>query len=454
MVYSLRPAIVNRKLLVGLCVIFLGIVLSVYLVHKERKQASVSDALRGGMAAFDRKDWSSATYHFKRYLARVPDDVTVLEKFARAHMAVRPFTSENIKNAINAWRALVRLKPDDAEPCYQLFVLYNSIREYREIGYIAQKRLLVRPRDTKAALWLAKAFLAQRKKDQARDILVSLVQDLERTTSKHPEYGEACILLSSLAFSTHSAQPYAYSKEWLDRALRYDSNNVLSLLNRARFYRACRDSNPGQAKAFLSLSLADLNRIGLLKPEDPGIRLMVCAEWIKLGEFGRAAAELDFLKTVDDRTVLKYFTDLNDWLSVRFIWETEVLLQARSVEKGRALADSLLMTMHSQPHRAMVLPSALRLYLAGGSVVPARRCLDEYLTLIRSLGLTSESQEKIILLQALVASAEKNWSRVIDLLEPLAERKSSLPQFRALLKEAYARTNQARKVAEILKAVP
>ncbi len=402
-----RPGKINLKLLILLGVCSLVFILSILTLHQVRKRTSISEALTGGIAAWDRGDWPSAVHHFKRYLARYPDDVTILEKFARAHLAVRPLKTENIKYAIHAWRNLVRLKPGDAEPYYQLFILYNSIRDYPEIAYIAQKRLKAEPGDCKAALWLAKALLAQRKQNQAREILVALIQNLENGREKRPEYCEACILLSSLSFRPDSSQSFIQSKQWLDRALRYDPNNLFSLLNRARFYRTCRASDQEQRKAFLTLIRADLDRIAFLKPEDPGLRLMVCAEWINIGEFGLAAAELDTLKSIDDRTVLKYFSDINDWLAARFLQEAEVSLRTQSTGKGIILADTILNTIHSPPHRALILPSVIKLFLVGKKVVSARRSLDEYCDLVRSLDLAGEHAKKVVHLQTLVGAAEK-----------------------------------------------
>ncbi|RPJ32427.1 MAG: hypothetical protein EHM35_11450, partial [Planctomycetaceae bacterium] len=101
-------------------------------------------------------------------------------------------------------------------------------------------------------------------------------------------------------------------------------------------------------------------------------------------------------------------------------------------------------------HRVRVLPAAIPIYIAVGKVSEARRCLDEYLDIVRPQQGTAESATQLARLKALVARAEGKPYVVMDTLQPVVVTDTSRPDLWGLLAEAYSRTDQTRRAVNAM----
>ena len=123
-----------------------------------------------------------------------------------------------------------------------------------------------------------------------------------------------------------------------------------------------------------------------------------------------------------------------------------------------SLADETLAALTEKRHRIQVLPRAISIYLNAREVAKtdaekARKCLDEYLDLVRGQQAPSVSPLTLARLQAGVETAENKPYAVIDTLRPVAVSASANPDMGRiwrLLGDAYRRTNQPAQAANAL----
>ncbi len=440
-----RLARVNVKAVVVFTLVIGVLGTGAVIGRQVRRQMMAAKALADGSVAFDKEDWQTACKNFGRYLVKHPDDPEVLEKYARAQLCVWPFELSNIEAAIRAYRKLIRLNPDNEVAYHKLLRLYAYTGEISEVVHIARQRLQYVANDPKALLWLGRGLIVLRESTKARDVFLKVIEETEKVPGKHPEYVEACQLLKSLAMHGGSREAVSEASKWLDRAVDYDPKSAKALVARASFYRTNSSLWNSLSQERLAVARIDLERADELGPTDPRVLLELSIEWMEHGEFDRAAAKLEAANNLDNKTIKRYYLDVDDWLTVAFLTEGDLALRRRTGSEGIGLASEALATLAQKRHRFLVLPTAVRLFVAGNKVSEARGYLDEYLDLLRPLDKPGISGENVALLQAMVARAEGDLYRVIDVLEPVVMRKPSHVTLWKLLAEGYSRTGQSRR---------
>jgi len=435
--------------------------LGAFVARDIRRSILSARDLAAGQTAFDKQDWDIARRHLGEYLGRNPDDLEMLNKYARACLSCRPVNIRNVKAAIGAYRRVIRLGPDDKEPYEQLAMLYASLRSFSELAYIAERRLERAPGDHKAPIWLGEALVALDKKEKAREGLLAFIKRLDQQDEKYAEHAQACALLSRIVAGNESDQAATEALDWLNRAVKYDTKSVEALVYRARFYGAKRNI-PGMTEdALLAAARKDLELADQLGTDNPRIRLVLSAEWMSHEQFDRARAELEAVDNLDEKVLREYFYDPNDWVVTRFIHAAELSIRSgkatddtdvrkKLASEGAVLADDALAVLTGPRRRARILSHATRLYVLAGRVADARRCLDEYVNALKTGVAKSRSGRGFGYLQAVVAAAEDRPYRVIDVLEPEAVRDPSRPEMWRLMAEAYSRTDQSRRSVRAL----
>lgn len=219
-----------------------------------------------------------------------------------------------------------------------------------------------------------------------------------------------------------------------------------------------------QAVKDIERAVKDLEHAEALKPADPHVRLTVCAEWMEHGELGRGATVLESLRppalkeNADQGELAKhrdqvakyraaireYYIDFNDFVRDRFLLSARLSICRKSTAEGAALADRALEALELRRHRVRVLPASVSLYVAGKRARDARRCLEEYLELIKLVPAPGRSPQRTALLKAMVARAERKPFRVIEILEPMVGTDPSDERLWKVLAEAYSWTDQPR----------
>ncbi len=438
-----RTARVNVKAVVILCLIIGLLGGGAFVAHKYRKYTLKRQALMNGLAAYEARDWAEACRNLRRYLDRVPEDVSVLRMYARAQLNVRPLTQRNVSAAIGAQRQLLRLQPDDLAPHAELAKLYLATRDFGELLYVAERWAEADAADPRPRVWTAQARLGLSQPREARVELERLVAELQDTGEQHAEYVDACLLLSRLDEGQYGLVDSDAAITWLDRAIAHIPDALEPLLMRARAYRL-RAEQLGAAggEQWLANALDDLEQASALDTDDPRLHLVLSSEWLAHGRLDRARTELQRADELETERRAGGGPGTENWIIARFIQSSSIALVAGDAPASRALADGVLDRLSAAEHRRIVLPASIRLYLQADQVEAARPLLDEYLDYQRTADTGGDDAGDIIL-EALVLAAEGDAHGVINRLEPLTAR-SQVPQnARRMLAQAYDATGQS-----------
>lgn len=451
------PNPLSRKLrLVGVVLIAVAIGLAaLYAAWRIRRESLVRGALAEGTAAYEQGDWNVARRMLGRYLAAHPDDVDVLVKYARAQLRVRPLPIEAVRQAIAAYRQILRNDTEHDEAFKRLALLYESTANYAELELVAQTRAAAVPDDPAATLVEARALIFRRRPDEARQRLESLLARLESRPDLCEPLAEASVMLSALAVESVPAGGDSAredeARRVLDRALERCPREALPLLQRAALPRllarqAVRDPDP----AALEVARRDLEAAEGLTLNDPRLHLALCEEWLTHREYERARAQLETARGQSQESLEPFVVDPDDWTAACFRLGARLALLT-SDPAGGQLARDILARLADRPQRVDVLPQVVELLLAANALDEARAALDAFVDATQAMTGRPELAEQTAYLRALVARGAGKPYEVITLLEPLAGRPGDrAPAIRGLLAEAYARTGQGGRLVQSL----
>jgi len=443
------------KILVSTAVIAVLLVGGAYVGWKVRKGMMIRAAFAEGNAAYERGDWETARRMLGRYVSVHPEDVAVLARYAQANLSVRPLPQDGIRQAMGAYRLILRAQPNDELAFRRLALLYETTGNAAELEYIAGKRLEAVPDDPAATVARAKALIYLEKQADGRAALEALVAPLTAEHVQQPELIEALVLLSALDAQAvplgGDAAREAAALGWLNRALEHDPDSALAHVQRATLVRTLSE----RARRPLSEADAVAIRRDLEEGEkpvspDPRVRLALSEEWMAQGAYERAAAQLESAGQIDPESLTEFYVDPGDWVAALFGQKAKLALLTRAQEQGGQLAQDTLDRFKDRPQRAQILPLALELFVVARRMPDAHQALDEFLEAAKLLRTNAALEEQAAYLQALVAGAENEPYRVIDLLAPVADRATTRPLIRTLLADAYSRTGQLGRAAKVL----
>jgi len=446
---------VNVKLIVILLVSAVGLVAALFVARHVRRQILAARDLREGNAAYERKDWAKVIEYYREYLGRKRDNLEVWKRYGEANMSIRPIKGKNVFAAIGAYRHVLQVSPDDRATCEKLAGLYVGVHRYDDLAYVAKNRLKKDPDDLDAPVWLGQALLELGKHDEARKELTRFVKRVRALAEKHPQYLDACALLSQVEVRSGPSGSVSVALDWLNQAHDYDPESVPVLLRRASFYRAALDLPEEIAANRNKLAQDDLAAADKLAPSDPRHRLALCSEWMMHGQLDKAASELEAVKGIDEETVNQYYFEKGDWVADRFLRASELALRRGAKPDDAKLADEALETLPEGMNRIRALPNACRLYVAAERPGDARKALDAFLDATKGADDKESagwrlSPMQTAYLEAWVARAEGRLYRVIDVLEPVTAASPNTPEAWKRLAEAYGRTDQARRAIHAL----
>lgn len=445
-----QPARINVKALVILGVVAALLMGGAAVGYKVRKRIMANRALAAGKAALEKEDWAEACKHLRIYLSKQRDDATMLAQYAEANLSVRPPEAKYIRAALGAYRRLLRDKPGDDQICEKLARLYLRGRNFNEAAYICRQRLDAEPADPDAALMLGRALIAQRKHEEADEVLRGLVKE-------HPDQVAAYGLLSTLAMEEDSFSAADTAAQWLNQAVEENPESAEARAQRARFYR--RDGNEVAARE-------DLEAADARQPEDPSVRLLLAGEWMSWGNLEKAQAELKAVEQVDAKLLDEFDLDPDRFALNRFgsAARLRLALLRSAAEESPELADQALLRSAAakladqaleelpERYRAPFLPVAVDLYLAGARVEEARNAVEQYREVQTPSEASALRTEQLAVLDAAVTGAEGKPYAAIELLGPVVVTNPEYAQAWRLLWRAYDRTGQRRRSWEALEA--
>ena len=434
---SRKRARINLRLLVILVLATSLLGVAAKYVHDARKRAISKKVLAAGDSAYEREDWPEAYRQLRLYLSKYPDNATVLRKYAKACLAVRPIELRHITSAIGAYRRLLQNQPGDEHTCASLVRLYARLGDFDEVIYICRQRLDAAPDDPNAMLWLARGLHQHHKNEEAAATLKNLVK-------RHPDQVEAYSLLSRIAMQLESIDTTQRSLGWLDQCVERNPNSASARVYRARM---CRLTHGAAASAQADLQAADD-----LAPADPMVRFRLAEEWMAWGQLKRAESELQAADRLGDPASTLPEAGADSLAFIKYSLAARLTLLRRDPTAGVELADRALQELTGD-ERLAFSPLGVDLYVAADRLEDARHLVRSFHQAIEARDSPNPSLVgQATQLDAVLAEAEHKPYLVINLLaRDMSEHPDASGTWK-LLCRAYERTGQTRRFREALEA--
>ena len=446
-----RAGGINWRTLLTLAAVMAVIGVGLVGLRQWRRATVARQARALADIAVQQGDWAAAARHLRIYLEKSPDDREALAQYGRAQLYVRPLTSANVGAAIGAYRRLLRLDRRNITAYEKLRLIYSETGNAGGLSYLAEQVLAQDPSNADARLTKARALLMQKRAADARQELDMLLTDARRAAVPDDAKVDAYGLISAIIAEDARADALAEARQWLDRAVELSPNAAKARLWRARFLRT-HARQLGDEEQVAAVLRADLIQAATNPDPDPHVMLAVCEEWLALGELDKADAALTATETIDPEALERYYLDPSDWLAARFVLAADLALRRGVTADDGRLADEALAKLTERRQRGRVLPAAVELLAAAGLVDRATACLKEYRELLMLAGRNPAADERIALLEAVVARAAGHPQQVIASLEPLVTRAAARPPALKMLAEAYEAIGQPRRAVRFLDA--
>lgn len=398
-----------------LCVIVMGV--TAYGLRQWQRSRRAESGLKAGLKAYSEHRWEEAARNLGRYLAVVRDDVEILLKYADAQFNIRPLKRSNLRQAIEAYRTVLRVDKSNSEAAIKLAGMYLEMGTPGEAELITGRYLETKD-DPELRRILAIALARQRKFDEA-------ASELKKILAEHPEQILAYEALAQLC--EHRPQDFPGSPaRYFDEAVKNNPSSALAYIIRASFHLRGKE----RIKA-----IADLEQADKLDLSDAAVRLRLAREFINANVLDKAEEHLAVLQTVEPAN--------------QSLWRifAELALKSQSRPMMLKTAEAGLKALSSQPWDFM--PTAAELFIRSGE-------LDRVADCISKLRQKDIAPAIVAFLEGLVAELEghgyeavKCWHRAMELgnkstrvrlslastLSRLGDAQSALRQLRSLVSE-------------------
>ncbi|MHC4645145.1 MAG: tetratricopeptide repeat protein [Planctomycetota bacterium] len=357
-------------------VVVLGLVVfgaAALTLHRWQRSQSAERRLEIGNQAYSDRKWEKAAENFGAYIAVVRDDISVLIKYARALLNIRPIKGNNIQQAKSAYREVLRINRDNSEVATQLTQIYEVATQLTQI-YLAlldepgeaeliAKRALGRdgfspevlreqPQTGQNMELRRLLAIAMAKQHNRQGKLSEAVVELNDIISESPGYIPAYETLGQLS-NNHPSELGHPPLHWFDEAVKNNPSSALAYIIRAGFYLRGKD----ETKA-----VGDLEQAEKLDLSDSTVRLRLVRELMNAHLLDKAREHLVVLKDVNP--------------SEDGLWQTWGMLaqQSRSEEEMVTVAESGL-ELSNQPLDFM--PIATELLIRADNYERAEHCIEQ-----------------------------------------------------------------------------
>ena len=335
----------NWKLAIVLLIGLIVLGVTAYGLRQWRRSNRSERGLTLGNKAYGEHRYEEAASQLGRYLAVERNDVPILLKYADAQINIRPLKSDNIMQAVSAYRVALREDENNSDAATKLTELYLEMGMPGEAELIAT-RYLKTNKDLRLRRMLAVALARQRKFNEAATELKDIIEE-------HPQQILAYEVLGQLAEQRPEDLPES-AADLFDKAVKNNPSLALAYIIRAAFYLRGND----RPKA-----LEDLEQAEKLDLSDTIIRLRLAAECINANVFDKAVNHLEAVQVAEP-------TNKDLWR----IWAT-LALKSSSKALMLKVAETGLKELSSQPWDFML--TAAELYIECGRLDRARDCTSK-----------------------------------------------------------------------------
>ncbi|MHC4205392.1 MAG: tetratricopeptide repeat protein [Planctomycetota bacterium] len=404
----------NWKLAIVLVMSLIVLGVSAFGLRKWRRANRAEEGLILGNKAYDEHKWEEAAEHLGKYIALERDNVPVLLKYADAQLKIRPAKRNRFQQAMNAYRAILRLDRDNTEAALQLSEIFLSMGSPGEAELVAKRQLETNPNPGLRRM-LALALAGQRKFEEAAAELKSILQE-------HP--GE--ILAYETLGKLVEQRPGDFKElpsHWYNQAVEKNPSSALAYIVRAGFYRRSEDF-PG--------ALADLERAEKQDLSDSTFRMRLAKELINFNALDKAQTHLVAVQqaTPDDEDLWK------TWASLA--------MKTGSKEKMLKVAREGLNELSSQPWDFM--PLATEIFIRCDKLEEADDCISK----MHEKDISSAS---VSFLRGLVASRQGNHSDAVKYWRQSMGQGNKSMHIRLALASALSRLGNTQSAIQQLRSL-
>ncbi len=406
----------NWKLAIVLLMSVVVLCITAVALRRWQRANSAERGLELGNKAYDEQNWEEAAKELGSYLA-LRQDVKILLKYADAQMRIRPRKSNNIQQAIAAYRAVLRVEDNHPEASEQLTEIYLMIGIPVDAELIA-KRQLEKVQDPNLSRMLAIALAQQRKFNEA-------ASELKAICTEHPDQILAYETLGQL-IEQHPEEFPEQASDCFDEAIKNNPSSALAYLIRASF----RQRNKAEIQALDDINIAEQQDLS-----DTSVRLRLARELINLNMPDKAEQHLAAI-----HKILPTNHDL--WQ----IW-AQLALRSQSKEKMLNTAENGLKELSSQSWDFM--PLATELFIRSGQFDRASDCIAQLHQKEIPTAIISFLEGLLAAEKGNLNEAVKNWQQSVEsgnrtpqirltlatALISLGDRQSALRQIHTLLAE-------------------
>ncbi|MBN1817238.1 MAG: tetratricopeptide repeat protein [Sedimentisphaerales bacterium] len=295
---------INWKLLLVLFLATIVMAATIYGLRRWQVGGRAEQALARGIQAFEDKEWDTAADQLGRYVSMKPDDAEMLMKYAQAQLNRIPPKPEQLVQARNAYRQVLRLdesysidsiRREATLAVAQIYLQTGGVSDAGEAQLVLERQLHSGP-DNDLKRLLAAALEKQRKFAEAVALLKEIVAE-DKTD----------ILAYAMLGRLAESRPEFFG----DPASRADKEHlVLSFLN------AAIQENPSTAKALVVRSqyyvrngrrdkaIADLQMAKTLPIDSINERLTLAEAMINTGLLEEASGQLEMVQQQDSENLV------------------------------------------------------------------------------------------------------------------------------------------------------
>lgn len=405
----------NWKLATVLIVGLLVLCVTAYGLRQWQKETRAERGLELGSKAYEQKNYEEAARYLGMYVGVYQDDVPAMLKYADAHLNIRPFKPNNLRQAIGSYNIILREDPNNYEAARRLITLHLGTGNFEEAEQVADG-YLDRTQDLEVRRLRATALAGQKKYPEAVAEFESIIADEPNQVLAYESLGQ----LAEMKYGDFADNP----AHWYDEAVKNNPTAALAYMVYANFYLRTGD----KAKA-----LAELAKAEELDLTETNTRLGLAAQFLRVGEPNRAEQHLIAVKGMEP-----------DNQGLWNLW-AEFARRSNSKEKMLEVAENGLESLSATPWDFM--PVAAEFFITGGDPNRAAECIEKLHrkdinpALVASLRAMLASQkgdprQTVNHWRQAIALGNKNPQAELELARALSEMgdtQSAMRQFQAFL---------------------
>jgi len=366
---------INWKLIIVLVIGLIVLGITAYGLRRWNRLHRAEAGLELGNRAYEDAQWTEAAQHLGGYLAVEPDDIDALMKYAQAQLNIIPLNRNNISQAINVYKRILRIDRTNSEAATKLIEIYIQMNMPGEAELIATKHL-ENVSDNTIRRMLARALLEQRKFAEAARQLNAVIEDAPSEILAYDVLGRLV-----------EQRPDDFSvtaEHWFNQAVQNNPASAHARIIHGAFYL-----RRGQ----LDKALADLEQAESYDLSDTSIRLTLAREYVNAGAFDRAGSHLEAVYQTQPDNVLLWH-----------VWAM-LALKTGSTDEMQQVAGNGLKALAT--NSLVFMPVAAELFIRSGDFERAAGCIGE----LRKNQISAATVE---FLEGLMAEQKGRWAEAVN----------------------------------------